>query len=387
MNVCFLSPHFPPNWHRFAVGLREAGATVLGIADVDHDQLPAALRAAMADYYRVDDLANYDQLARALGYFISRHGRIDRIDSLNEHWLEAEAALRSDFNIYGINRRTIASIKRKSLMKKRFAAAGLDPAPGRVCRTPAALRAFIAEVGWPVVAKPDVGVGAARTFKLSSEVDIEPYLRDKLPVDYIIEDFVEGELMTYDGLAGRDGEIVFDATFVYNAGVMDLVNEQRDLYYWVPREIPADVREMGQAMGRAFDLRERPFHFELFRTPAGRLVPLEVNMRPPGGFTVDMWNYANDFSFYREWANVLVNGRFDSVISRPYACMYVARRDGRPYALAHADVLRDFAGLIVNEVRMEGVFAAAMGDQGYLLRHAELERLFEAARAIHRPPA
>jgi hypothetical protein len=50
-------------------------------------------------------------------------------------------------------------------------------------------------------------------------------------------------------------------------------------------------------------------------------------------------------------------------------------------------VLRDFAGLIVNEVRMEGVFAAAMGDQGYLLRHPELGRLFEAARAIHRPPA
>ncbi|HEY7600718.1 MAG TPA: hypothetical protein VH741_12385, partial [Candidatus Limnocylindrales bacterium] len=165
----------------------------------------AELRAALADYYRVDDLGNYDQLVRALGWFISRHGRIDRIDSLNEHWLEAEAALRSDFNIPGINRRGIAAIKRKSLMKRRFAAAGLAPPRGRVCRTPAALRGFIEQVGWPVVAKPDVGVGAARTFKLESAADLDAYWRDKLPVDYIVEEYVPGELMTYDGLVDRAG--------------------------------------------------------------------------------------------------------------------------------------------------------------------------------------
>ena len=387
MNVVFLSPHFPPSWFRFAVGLREAGATVLGIADVNHELLRPELRAALADYYRVDDLASYDQLVRGLGWFISRHGRIDRLDSLNEHWLAAEAALRTDFNIPGINRRAIAAIKRKSLMKRRFAAAGLAPGRGQVCRTPAALSAFVEQVGWPVVAKPDIGVGAARTFKLSSAAELEAYWRDKLPGDYIVEEYVPGELMTYDGLVDRRGAVVFDSTLVYNAGVMELVNEQRDLYYWIPRQIPADVRELGQAMARAFDLRERPFHFEMFRTPAGRLVPLEVNMRPPGGFTVDMWNYANDFDFYRQWASVVVSGRFEAKITRPYACIYVGRRDGRSYALSHDDVRREFAGMLVHDVRMEGVFAPAMGNQGYLLRDPDLERLFAAAHEIHRRAA
>ncbi len=95
MNVVFLSPHFPSNWYRFAVGLRDVGANVLGIADVNWDQLHPDLQRALNDYYRVDDLANYDQLVRALGYFINRHGLIDRLDSLNEHWLEIEAALRT----------------------------------------------------------------------------------------------------------------------------------------------------------------------------------------------------------------------------------------------------------------------------------------------------
>lgn len=382
MNVVFLSPHFPPQWFRFAVALRHAGATVLGIADVNHHELRPELRDALHDYYRVDNLHNYDQLVRAIGWFIHRHGRIDRLDSLNEHWLEAEAALRTDFNIPGIDRRQIAAIKRKSLMKRRFLAAGLAAARGRVCRTPGALRDFVKEVGYPVVAKPDVGVGAAKTYKLTGDDDIEPYLRDKLPVDYIVEEFVEAEILTYDGLADRHGNVVFDSSLTYSTGVMESVNEGRDLYYWIPRQIPAEVIAAGQAMARAFDVRERPFHFELFRRPDGSLIPLEVNMRPPGGLTVDMFNYANDFDFYRLWADMLVHGRFDAQVTRPYCCLYVSRRDGRPYARSHAEVLREYAPLVVAEARMDSVFSAAIGDHGFILRHPELEPLVEAARGI-----
>lgn len=369
------------------VGLRAVGANTLGIADANWDQLRPELREALNDYYRVDDLGNYAQLTRALGYFIHRHGRIDRLDSLNEHWLETEAALRTDFNIPGINIRQIGAIKRKSLMKRRFVAAGLDPARGRVCRTPQALSRFTAEVGLPVVAKPDVGVGAAKTYKLESKDDLEHYLRDKLPVDYIIEEYVAGDIMTYDGLADRRGDIVFDSTLVYSTGVMESVNERRDLYYWIPREIPADVREFGIRMARAFDVRERPFHFEVFRKPDGSLVPLEVNMRPPGGLTVDMFNYANDIDFYREWANVLVHGRFEAKITRPWACLYVSRRDHRAYAMSHQQVLSEIGPMLVAETRMDSVFAAAIGDQGYLLRGPDLEPLIEVARRIQEPAA
>ena len=382
MNVVFLSPHFPPHWYRFAVALRAAGATTLGIADVDAEQLNPDLRAALHDYYRVHDLGDYDQLTRALGWFIHRHGRIDRIDSLNEHWLEIEAALRTDFNIPGINEATIGAIKRKSVMKQRFIDAGLAPGRGRVCRDEAELRDFIAEVGLPVVAKPDVGVGAARTWKLENEAEVEAYLADKPETDYIVEEFIAGELVTYDGLAGRDGEIVFDSSFHYSKGVMEVVNAQLDIYYWIPRTVPVDVAQVGRAMARAFDLRERPFHFEIFRTPSGDLVPLEVNMRPPGGWTVDMFNYANDFDFYREWANVVVNGAFEATIARPYNVLYCCRRDGRPYVISHDEVLAEFGPLIVHESRMERVLAGAMGDHGYVMRSPDLAPLIDAAQRI-----
>jgi hypothetical protein len=186
----FLSPHFPPHWYRFVVALREAGATTLGISDRQWDDLRPELRAALVDHYRVDDLGNYDQLVRAIGWFIHRHGRIDRIDSLLEHWLETEAALRTDFNIRGIDRRSITAIKRKSLMKKRFEAAGIPVARGRVCRSERSLRRFIDKVGYPVVAKPDVGVGAAGTYKLSDDADVRLYIDQKPPIDYFVEEYV-----------------------------------------------------------------------------------------------------------------------------------------------------------------------------------------------------
>ena len=382
MNVVFLSPHFPTNWYRFVVGLRAAGANTLGIADVAMEQMWPELRDALNDYYRVDSLEDYDQLVRAMGWFTHRHGRIDRIDSLNEHWLETEAGLRTDFSIPGINQETISAIKRKSIMKERFLAAGLAAGRGKVCADEKALRKWLREVGLPVVAKPDIGVGAAKTYKLESETDVATYLADKPPVDYIVEEFIGGELVTYDGLIGRDGEIVFDSTFHYSQGVMDVVNSQFDIYYWMPRAIPADLQEVGQAMARAFDLRERPFHFEVFRMADGRLVPLEVNMRPPGGWTVDMFNYANDFDFYREWANVLVHGVFGATITRPYNVLYCSRRDIRSYVMDHDEVLREFGDLIVHEARMDRVLASAMGDQGFIMRSPDLAPLIDAAKRI-----
>jgi hypothetical protein len=384
MNVVFLSPHFPPNWFRFVLGLRNAGATTMGICDQPRDMLRPDLRDALDEFYQVNDLRNHEQLVRAMGYFISRRGLLDRIDSLNEHWLEAEARLRTDFNIWGLDDRTIAAVKRKSLMKKRFVAAGIPVARGQVCRTERSLRQWIAEVGYPVVAKPDVGVGASQTYKLQSDSDIERYINDKPDVDYIVEEFVEGQIVSYDGLAGKHGEIVFDSSFIYSAGVMESVNEQVDLYYWIPREIADDVRTVGRAMARAFDVRERPFHFEMFRLDDGQLVALEINMRPPGGLSVDMMNFANDFDFYQEWANVVVRGHFESIITRPFACLYVMRRDARPYALTHADVMQRFGELVILEARMERMFANAMGDHAYVLRGPNDEELIAAAQEIQR---
>ena len=382
MNVVFISPHFPPNWYLFAVALRDQGANVLGVGDAPYEELRQELRDSLDEYYRVYDMNDYTELVKALGWLTNRVGKLDRLDSLNEWWLETEARLRTDFNIEGIQTSDIARMKRKSLMKRLFLQAGLTPGAGRVCRSAHATRAFIEEVGYPVVAKPDAGVGAAATYRLDSDTDLERFLAEKPAVDYIIEQYLDGTLLTYDGLANRRSEVVFGSSFYYSSGVMEAVNADWDIWYCITREVPEDVEAAGRAIVRTWRIRERPFHFEFFRLPGGKLVPLEVNVRPPGGMTVDMFNYANDMNFYRAWAAMLVHGRYEETPTRAYATAYIGRKNRFRYELSHKQVLRRYRDMIVFDTPMAGVFARAIGDFGYILRDPDEARVTAAARAI-----
>ena len=112
------------------------------------------------------------------------------------------------------------------------------------------------------------------------------------------------------------------------------------------------------------------------------LVALEVNMRQPGGLTVDMFNYANDIDFYGAWAEVITTGHVELHVTRPYHCLYAGRKAGRVYRLEHEDVRRRFADLIVHHERIDDVFSAAIGNYGYIIRDPDLEPLLEAAGAI-----
>ena len=383
MNIVLISPHFPPNFRNFSFRLRDNGANVLGIADVHYDQIPDEVKCALTEYYRVENMHDYDQIVRALGYYTHRYGKIDRIDSHNEYWLETEARLRTDFNIEGVKVDVIDNMKRKSLMKQVFIDAGLKPARGRVCLDEAETFAFIKEVGYPVVAKPDSGVGAAKTYKLENPDQVRHYLADKLHVDYILEEFIQEPIVTFDGLVDASGELVFSSSLRYSKGVMETVNENSDIYYYFSRTIEPRLEAAGKSILKAFDLKARFFHFEFFMKDNGEVIPLEVNMRPPGGFTLDMFNFANNFDCYKAWADVIMYGHTEISGQRDFHVIYVSRKDWIPYQLSHEEVVVSFPELMVYNDRIEDVFSAAIGNHGYVLRSPDLDPLIAAAERIH----
>ena len=383
MNIVFLSPHFPPGMYLYLQRLKEAGATVLGMADAPYEALRPELREVLTEYFRVGDMHDHEALVRAIGYFTHRYGRIDRIESLNEYWLETDARLRTDFNVFGLRAETIDRVKRKSVMKRVFERAGVPVARGRVVRRGSApvARHFVEEVGYPIIAKPDVGVGAARTYRIENDTDLDAFLGDRPNIDYILEEYLEGTLLSYDGLVDRRGDIVFASSLVYGLTVLDSVRGA-DMYYWIDREIAPDLDALGHHIVDAFGVRERPFHFEFFRVADGTLVALEVNMRQPGGLTVDMWNWANDIDFYRAWAEVVVNGTTTVPTKRPWYTMWVGRKVGRTYRMSHEQVLEAMGPLLIHHERIDDVFATAIGNYGYILRGPILQPLQDAAHTI-----
>jgi hypothetical protein len=239
-------------------------------------------------------------------------------------------------------------------------------------------------VGYLLVAKPDVGVGAAATWKLHDERELAAFIARKPPVDYLLEEFVEGQIFSFDGLTDREGNIVFHTAHAYGQGIMEMVNEDMHVFYYSFREIPADLEAMGRRTAKAFRVRERFFHFEFFRNATDNgIVALEVNMRPPGGLTTDMFNYVNDIDIYREWARVVVHNRFQASFSRPYHCCYVGRKDTKHYAHPVAEVLRRFGPAIVHHEEINSIFRAALGDYGFLVRSADFEEILAAVQFIH----
>ena len=385
MNYIYLSPHFPPNYYLFCAHLRRLGVNVLGIADEPYERLLPEVRESLTEYYRVEDMHSYDQLMRACGYFIHHYGKLNRVDSHTEYWMETEARLRTDFNIFGPKIADLATIQRKSLMKQRFEQAGVPAARGTLVRTLDQARNFAHEVGYPLVAKPDIGVGASNTFKIRNDTDLEHFYGAKPPVEYLLEEFIQGNICTFDGLADKDGNPVFFSSMQYSQGVMETVNEDLHIYFYNLREIPADLEDAGRRVLKAFDVRERFFHFEFFRMhDAGRLVALEVNMRPPGGPIIDMYNYAHDIDLYWEWANVVVNNRFGEPYSRKYHVCFVGRKSNKPYVHPHGEIMAAFGHCIAHHMAMPGVFSLAMGDYAYLVRTPDLAELLAAAEFIHK---
>jgi hypothetical protein len=387
MNFVYLSPHFPPNYYLFCVNLQLLGATVLGLADEPYELLRPELKAALKEYYRVNDMQNYDELLRALGYFTHRYGKIERIDSQNEYWLETEARLRTDFNIPGLQVADMQRIKRKSVMKQVFTKAGIQAARGRVVKNPADARRLIQETGYPVVAKPDIGVGAAKTYKIHNEAELEHFFAQKPVVDYIIEEFIDGIICTFDGITDRAGNPVFYTSHQYSQGIMETVNSDDNIYYYSLREIPPDLEEAGRRVLKAFDVRERFFHFEFFRNPQNQIVALEVNMRPPGGMTTDMFNYACDVDIYKEWANIIVHDKFTTDYTRKYHCSYIGRKFNRSYAHTNEEIMTAFGDKIMHHEAISGIFSAALGDYGYLVRSPDLAEIHAIAQYIHQQAA
>ncbi|MGB9664800.1 MAG: hypothetical protein ACPL25_07785 [Ignavibacteria bacterium] len=82
MNYIFISPHFPVNYYNFISRLRNFGINVFGIADEIYENLRYELKYSLNEYYKVNDLHNYDEVLRAVAFFTFKYGRLIDLNHL-----------------------------------------------------------------------------------------------------------------------------------------------------------------------------------------------------------------------------------------------------------------------------------------------------------------
>lgn len=392
MNVVFISPHFPEYYHNFCSRLKDRGVNVLGVGDCPYDMISDETKNSLTEYYYVGSLENYDEVYRACAYFSSQYGKIDWIESENEYWLELEATLRRDFNVTtGPQIQDMRWMKFKSAMKEVYKSAGLKVADYIKLDTLDEALEFTKKNGYPVIVKPDNGVGATHTYKLKDDEELKDFYNHKQDyIDYILEDFVPGDVVTFEGVTDKDKNILFSTSHYMDTSIMDTVNDASDIYFHSEPVEGKPIYEIGEKVVKAFDTTSRFFHFEFIKLSEdksglgrkGDLVPLEVNMRAPGAFIPDMMNYAYDVDTYTIWADMMIYNTCFYEIERKYYVGYVGRRLGIDYELSDAEVADKYREYIKIEADIPQVLAQAEGNHIFIFRAKTKAKLNEITKAI-----
>jgi ATP-grasp domain-containing protein len=389
VNVLMISPGYPPEMAYFARGLAAVGTRVIGVGDQPADALPQAARDALAHHVQVASLQDEPAVFDAV-----RHLSITQVECLWEPYMLLAARLRAAFGVPGLTVEETIPFRDKERMKRRLDAAGIRTPWHQTTTTAAGVRDIAARIGYPIIVKPIAGAGAADTYR----VDTDSQLDDLLPLlrhvpEVSVEEFVDGEEFTYDTICAG-GTILFDNICWYRPRpLLTRLNEWISPVIVALRDLGAPDLEGGRAMGAAvlasLGFRDGFTHMEWYRKADGEVVFGEIGARSPGGRTVDVMNYATDSDLFVGWAEAVVHGRISQAIERRYNAAGIFKRASGAGRIAHVEglsrLLAEYGEHVVAlDLAALGTprrdwRASITGDGVVIVRHPDLDATVEMA--------
>ncbi len=163
-----------------------------------------------------------------------------------------------------------------------------------------------AEIGLPVILKPRSGWSARGVRKIADTAELALALAEVDPAEFECEEYVEGRILHVDGIR-RDGRFGFVSASAYLNTCLDFtVGEPLGSVLLTPGEHLERVTGFAADCLDALGLDNGPFHLELFDTPQGELVFLEVGLRPGGAEVPFVHRDLFGIDLYREAFRVTV---------------------------------------------------------------------------------
>ena len=112
MRVVFLSPAFPAEMTKFARGLAEVGATVLGVGDTPRESLPASVKPYLTDYLTVPRMLDEQDVINRVSDWL-RGRSVDRVLTNWEPCVLLAARLRERWGMPGMSVDTLMGFRDK----------------------------------------------------------------------------------------------------------------------------------------------------------------------------------------------------------------------------------------------------------------------------------
>jgi len=394
VHVVFAVPFLMPATLRFVRGAAGvAGVRLSVLSQEPAEKLPPDLAGQLAGYAQVRDAFDPQLLVRAVHDLGRRVAPVERLIGSLEQLQEPLAVACAELGLPGLAVEAARNFRDKACMKDVLRARGLPCARHCLASSAAEARAFVAERGFPVVAKPPAGAGAAATHRIDDGATLERYLERYVPragAPVLIEEFLSGTEHSFDSVV-IDRRMVFWSVSRYLPSPLTVL--ENPWIQWavlLPRELDGygDIRSAAADALGALGLETGMTHMEWFRRPDGSLAISEVAARPPGAQFTSLLSFAHDLDFYSAWARLVIAKRFEPPPRRwSVGAAYVrGQGTGRVRAIHGLDVAqREFGALVVEAKLPKAGEAQPAGYEGVghvILRHPETAVVEAALRRI-----
>ncbi len=401
VHVAFVAPRFLENTNRYVAAFAALDEVTLTVVSADPEAaIPPALRPRIAGHYRIDDVLDPAQLTTAVRAIGRGVGRVDRLAGVLEQLQTPMAEVRDALDIEGLRTATVRNFRDKDRMKEVLRAHRVPVARSTLARSRADVQAFVAEVGYPVIVKPQAGLGTRGTHRLDGIDDLAALTAPTAAAPLQVEEFVRAREHTCETVTIRGVPVWRSGTRYFPSPLEVLETPWVQYCVLLPREDDDPTwrsfdatngaalaalfgDQAGTAAGTALT------HMEWFLREDGRALVNEVGARPPGVHIMPLMGLCHDTDMFADWARLMALDTF-APRARRFAAgsAFFRGQGGGARVVAVEGVERAVAGCggALVELRAPRVgMARAEGYEGEgwaIVKHESTEGVKRALRAL-----
>lgn len=323
-HVAFVAPHFLENTNRYLKAFAELEGVELSVISEDAEKkLPPALRERVAGHYQVDDIGDPALLARALAGLGRGVGPVDRLTGALEQLQLPMAEARELAGVPGMRSDLARRFRDKDVMKELLRGKNVPVAASALVTSLAGLKAFIDEVGLPIIVKPQAGVGSRGTHRIGSKEELAALVKQGLSptrrAPLQAEQFIRARELTCETVSIH-GQTVWRSGTRYFPSPLEVLETPWVQYcVMLPREVEppwTDFAPINEAALQALfgdDPRVAGTaitHMEWFLRDDEQMFVSEVGARPPGVQIMPLMSLAHEVDMIAKWAELIAFDRF-----------------------------------------------------------------------------
>jgi len=242
---------------------------------------------------------------------LCRTEKIRWIVPLDDFDLEKAALLREHLRLPGFGETATRYFRDKLAMRMRAAESGIKVPPFTSTFHYQDITDYLERTQPPWVLKPRLMAGAMGIRKCHSKEEVweNVHRMGDEQAYFVLEQFIPGDIFHVDSIWHK-GEMAFAISSVYGTPPLEVANEGGIFTTETLQAgdaVDVSLREMNQAVLRAFGLRDGVSHTEFIKARAdGSVYFLETSARVGGANIADLIEAASGLNMWAEWAKVEV---------------------------------------------------------------------------------